>query len=87
MPLLYLAVCVTGEAGELANEVKKVFRGDHSLGCALDALEAEIADVLIYALKLATQLGLDAESILERRLERNKKRFRGRGRGTTGPRS
>lgn len=48
-----LAMC--GEAGEVANAVKKLIRGDGSV----EAIADEIADVIIYGDLLAARLGID----------------------------
>ncbi|MFN4070784.1 MAG: nucleoside triphosphate pyrophosphohydrolase family protein [Thermus caldifontis] len=79
--LLYPTLGLVGEAGELANKVKKVLR-DHvgSLGQEARAdLVAELGDVLWYVAQLATDLGVSLEDVaqgnlakLRSRLERGK---------------
>lgn len=52
----FLSLALCGEAGELANIVKKQWRGDGKLGgAALD----EVADVVVYAAILYSALGGD----------------------------
>lgn len=52
----FLSLALCGEAGELANIVKKEWRGDGQLGqAALD----EVADVITYAMILYSALGGD----------------------------
>lgn len=52
----FLSLALCGEAGELANIVKKQWRGDGRLGSA--ALD-EVADVIVYAAILYSALGGD----------------------------
>lgn len=57
----FLALGLTGEAGELANFVKKRWRdGD----AHHDAIRFEIADVCAYAFMLAQRMGLSASDLL-----------------------
>jgi NTP pyrophosphatase (non-canonical NTP hydrolase) len=74
--LEHLLVCITGEVGELANVVKKVRRGDRTLDEARAAIIDESADILIYVVKLANQLGFRLEEAFEAKLEQNRERFR-----------
>src|SRR5690348_8749334 len=47
--LPFLALCLTGETGEVANLLKKVQRGTHTLDADMrEKLVEEIIDVLIY---------------------------------------
>lgn len=63
----FLALALAGEAGELANNVKKEWRGDdlHTLDPALAAkrraekIVAELVDVANYAWMLAKVMGVD----------------------------
>lgn len=73
--LEHLLVCIAGEVGELANVVKKVRRGDRSLDDARPAIIDESADILIYVVKLANQLGFRLEEAFEDKLQRNRGRF------------
>lgn len=73
--LLYLATALSGETGELANQVKKVYRGDTKLSAAVVPISEELADVFIYTLKLATQLGIDLEGAFLGKLTSNRRRF------------
>jgi len=63
--LLYPTLGLCGEAGEVADKVKKVMR-DH--GGQIDDsrredLAFELGDVLWYVAQLATELGLDLDAI------------------------
>ena len=75
----YLALSLAGEAGELANFLKKVWREDTRIGQAdgFDAISdeqkayigQELADVLLLALVLCNHLGLDAAAEVDRKLQ------------------
>lgn len=54
----YCALAAVGEAGEIANKLKKVWRGDKPLDAELKAaLASELGDVLWYIDRLAVELG------------------------------
>lgn len=53
------ALAVAGEAGELANLIKKVRRGDFTMESAKQAIADELADVVIYCDLAAASLGID----------------------------
>lgn len=74
-PLLYIALALAGEVGELANVVKKLERGDYDFAHAVPLLKEEIADVLIYLLKLAYQTDIDLEAAFLEKLHKNRTRF------------
>ncbi|MEA2642880.1 MAG: MazG-like family [Chloroflexota bacterium] len=75
----YVALSLAGEAGELANQIKKLWRieprigqpdGYSAVGETERALIAdEVADVLMLGLVLANHLGIDVEAELRRKLE------------------
>src|SRR5690242_9642815 len=44
----YLGLCLAGEAGEVANEIKKHCRGDNTDAEARERVAGELVDVLIY---------------------------------------
>lgn len=73
--LEHLVVCMVGEVGEFANELKKVVRGDASYEERKAALAEELADTFIYLLKIAAQTGIDLESEYLTKLEKNRQRF------------
>lgn len=80
LPVLYPALGLGGEAGEVLEKVKKAHR-DHGGTFSrdrLDAISKEIGDVLWYCANLASDLTLDLGSIamgnldkLQSRMERN----------------
>ena len=69
---IYPTLGLTGEAGEVADKVKKVLR-DH--GGAFDrntreAIKLELGDVLWYVSQLASELGYDLEEIAVANLDK-----------------
>lgn len=68
--LVYPTLGLAGEAGELANKVKKLIRdeGYHSgqsapTGARLEQLVAELGDVLWYVAALTSELGIGLEDV------------------------
>jgi len=69
---IYPALGLTGEAGEIANKIKKIERdaeGVISDGSRL-VLQAEIGDLLWYVARLSTELGLDLNTVAEENLKK-----------------
>ena len=64
---LYLALGVNGEAGELGEKVKKVYRDNNGIFTDSSKLEIkkEIGDVLWYLNRLSEHLGFSLESAAE----------------------
>lgn len=73
------ALCVAGEAGELANKVKKVRRGDSTLEESRYSILAEAADVLTYGFSLVDFLGADAADVITRKFNEVSTRVGWRG--------
>jgi len=73
--LEHLVVCLIGEVGEFANELKKVVRGDAPYEERQPALAEELTDTFIYLIKIAAQTGIDLESEYLKKLEKNGQRF------------
>lgn len=73
LPFMVLALC--GEAGEVANLVKKIERGSHTRQELDAALREEVVDVLIYLLIIADTLDLDLEAGYRIKRAINEKRF------------
>ncbi len=63
--LLYPTLGLCGEAGEVAEKVKKMLRDDAGLLTAerRAALGAELGDVLWYVAQVATEAGLELDAI------------------------
>lgn len=81
--LTYLALGLNGEAGEVADKIKKVIRDDNSIltGEVFQDLVKEIGDVLWYVARLADELGFDLSEVAQE----NVNKLRGRkDRGTLG---
>ena len=70
--LLYPTLGLCGEAGEVAEKIKKMVRDDGGvLGDERrDALAKELGDVLWYVAQLASEAGLDLDAIAEANLEK-----------------
>jgi len=70
--LTYPALGLCGEAGEAAEKVKKALRDDG--GVLTDerraALGAELGDVLWYVAQLATEAGIDLDTIADENLSK-----------------
>ena len=75
------ALC--GEAGELANVIKKIRRqetgavnqGDPSMAALKAAAGLELADVVIYADLLAHQLGVDLETVVKAKFNKVSEKY------------
>ncbi len=70
--LLYPTLGLCGEAGEVAEKVKKMVRDDGGVLSAQrrDALAGELGDVLWYVAQLATEAGLDLDAIAASNLDK-----------------
>lgn len=61
-----------------ANELLEIFQWKSSaeaIELESEHLEEELADVLIYSYILAEQLGLNIDTIIEKKLEKNQKKY------------
>ena len=74
--LLYVALGLGGEAGEVCNKVKKILRDDLGVVAHLRRLEImdELGDVLWYAAAVASELNVTLEFIAEKNLTKLAKR-------------
>jgi NTP pyrophosphatase (non-canonical NTP hydrolase) len=65
--VLYGAIGLNGEAGEVAEKVKKVWRDKDSVVSQEDALEIvkELGDCLFYITRMANELGYSIEDVAE----------------------
>ena len=66
-PVIYPALGLVNEAGEVAGKIKKVFRDKDGLinEETRQALKAELGDVLWYIAQVATELDLSMDEIAE----------------------
>lgn len=69
---IYPTLGLCGEAGEVADKVKKVIRDrggsfDHEV---IEALKLELGDVLWYVTQLASELGLELDAIATANLDK-----------------
>jgi len=64
--IAYPALGLAGEAGEVAEKVKKLLRGDYPLDDALRAvLTKELGDVLWYVAAVCHEVGIDMQDVAE----------------------
>ena len=70
--LWYPALGLSGEAGEVAEKIKKIYRdsGGEITDERRGVLEKELGDVLWYVAQIATELGLSLDKIAEANLEK-----------------
>ncbi|MEI8250769.1 MAG: nucleoside triphosphate pyrophosphohydrolase family protein [Synechococcus sp. ELA057] len=69
---IYPTLGLCGEAGEVADKVKKVIRDRQGIfdAAVIDDLRLELGDVLWYVSQLASELGLDLDAIAEANLSK-----------------
>ena len=69
---IYPTLGLCGEAGEVADKVKKVIRdrGGSFSPEVIEALKLELGDVLWYVAQLSTELGLDLAEVATANLEK-----------------
>jgi NTP pyrophosphatase (non-canonical NTP hydrolase) len=70
--MTYPALGLCGEAGEVAEKIKKTIRDDDGVLSEerRDALARELGDVLWYTAQLATEAGLELEQIAQDNLDK-----------------
>jgi NTP pyrophosphatase (non-canonical NTP hydrolase) len=70
--LLYPTLGLCGEAGEVAEKIKKMVRDDDGIlsDARREALSKELGDVLWYLAQLATEADLDLDTIAEENLQK-----------------
>jgi len=68
----YPTIGLMGEAGEVANKIKKLIRDDNSKISKerRDEIAHEIGDMLWYIAQLSTELGLKLSDVVEMNLEK-----------------
>ena len=71
--LVWNAIGLAGEAGEVAEHIKKgVF---HQHGVDRDKLAKEIGDVLWYAAAICTKIGIDLGDVMQANIDKLKLRY------------
>lgn len=73
--LLHNVLALAGEVGELANLAKKYDRGDFDYHHLMELVPGELADILIYVLKLAYQGDIDLQQAFLDKIAQNEDRF------------
>ncbi len=70
--LTYPALGLAGEAGEVAEQIKKAIRDDGGMvePSRCEAIAKELGDVLWYLAQIATELDLDLDQIASGNLEK-----------------
>jgi NTP pyrophosphatase (non-canonical NTP hydrolase) len=74
-PLTHNTLSLAGEVGEVANLVKQYDRGDFTFDELMRKLPEELADVMIYVIKIGYQAGIDIEAAVVDKISRNSERF------------
>lgn len=74
--LSYVTLGLTGEAGEIANKVKKILRdkGGNVTSDDRTELSKELGDVLWYLTRLADEIGYPLEDIAQRNVDKLRSR-------------
>lgn len=80
--IIYASMGLVGEAGELANKVKKIMRDDGNKEELISGIKSEMGDVLWYLAALADDLDIDLSDVASENIEKLKSRqLRGQMRG------
>ncbi|MFA5878443.1 MAG: nucleoside triphosphate pyrophosphohydrolase family protein [Candidatus Staskawiczbacteria bacterium] len=69
---IYPVLGLCGEAGELANKVKKIFRDDGYVltDARKGEIKKELGDILWYVAEISTKLGLEMDNIASSNIEK-----------------
>jgi NTP pyrophosphatase (non-canonical NTP hydrolase) len=73
--LAHLALGLNGEAGEVADIVKKIERGSYTLDQKREHLGEELVDTLIYLCCMAAEAKVDLVDIYKQKRAKNELRF------------
>ena len=74
LKITYTTMGLVGEAGELANKVKKILRGDTNRQELIDGIRGEMGDVLWYLSALADDIGVDLSEIADENIQKLRSR-------------
>lgn len=75
--IVYPALGLAGESGEVCEKIKKHLRGDYDIsGDLISEVEKELGDVLWYIANLATDLGLNLDNIASKNIDKLRDRER-----------
>lgn len=75
--IIYCALGLTNEAGEVAGKIKKIIRdgnSDFSNTESISKIADEVSDVLWYATRLLDELGMDIDDVFEHNMAKLKSR-------------
>ena len=74
---VYPTLGLTGEAGEVADKVKKVLRDDEGKWSDEKklALKKELGDVLWYIAQISTEMGFELDDVAQTNIDKLYKRF------------
>lgn len=75
--LAFMVLALAGEVGELANLVKKVERGTHTMTQLKEEMGKEAIDVLIYLCNIFYLLDIKPSEVYRAKREFNERRFGG----------
>ncbi len=72
MPIVYPALGLAGESGEVCEKVKKIFRDDDGLVTDLkrEEIRKELGDVLWYIANIASDLNLELNDIAQANIDK-----------------
>lgn len=75
--VIYPTLGLTGEAGEVSDKIKKIFRDKDSIFSKddIDSIEKELGDVLWYLTQIATDLDISLENVAKQNIEKLYSRF------------
>lgn len=76
--LEYLALGLAGEAGEVANKLKKVVRGDEKyqdIKYLQEVVRSELGDVMWYIAVMCDRLDISLESVAQDNIKKITRRF------------
>tara|TARA_Y100001968_G_scaffold132966_1_gene121331 strand:- start:3540 stop:3869 length:330 start_codon:yes stop_codon:yes gene_type:complete len=69
---IYPTLGLAGEAGEVADKVKKIIRDKNGVfdQASKEAIKLELGDVLWYVAQLSTELGFDLEAVAQANIQK-----------------